>query len=619
VTQPNDTTHRRRHARTRSNTKSSAGRPRAGLYVAIALLAAIAVGFLAIAADVAFTQGRIHPHVSVGGVAVGGMTEAQAAAVLAKALPAKSSRHVGVSYQDHTWTIRPAQLGMTFDGAALASSAMAYGRSAGFFGDIGQRIRAMFGSVALPATASVDPERLNGFIDKIAETTDVAPTDAGVKMQGLTGVVTRSKSGMALDRARLTEMVLTAFTSTARTVAAPVNVRQPDVNDQAAEAARALATSMVASPAKVVWGTRSWTLSQSDLAKMLAFRKVPGGQAVSATSALEPYVSASTETSIFEPRLGVAADGRARDARFRARNGVVKIIPSSTGVGPDFTALSVALTEVLKSPVGAPRAVELHTRKTEPKISTAMARKMNIHERISSFTTAYDPSVKPRVNNIHVLGDALDGKLIAPGATFSFNKAVGERTAAKGYQVANVIVSGKLEQALGGGICQVGTTMFNAVFKSGLPVIERHNHSFYISHYPKGRDATVSWNGPDLKFKNDTNTWMLIATSYTPSSISIALYGTNPGYSVESTTSAFYDETPFPTETVKDPTLHDGQKVVEDVGETGRTCIVTRIVKLNGRLVRRDTFKSVYKPKIEVVHVGNTKPPKSGNTTSTQN
>ena len=156
------------------------------------------------------------------------------------------------------------------------------------------------------------------------------------------------------------------------------------------------------------------------------------------------------------------------------------------------------------------------------------------------------------------------------------------------------------------------------MFESGLPVVERHNHSFYISHYPTGRDATVSWGGPDFKFKNATETWILIATSYTATTITISLYGVDPGYTVTSQVSPFTDETPFPTETVKDPKLPEGVKLVEDEGETGRTCVVTRVVKLDGQIVRTDTFKSVYKPKIEVLHVG-TKKDKASTTTNTAN
>jgi len=221
------------------------------------------------------------------------------------------------------------------------------------------------------------------------------------------------------------------------------------------------------------------------------------------------------------------------------------------------------------------------------------------------------------VHRSHPLGDALDGKLVAPGATFSFNGAVGERTAAKGYQEAAAIVDGKLVPQLGGGICQVGTTLFNAIFLSGLPVKERHNHSFYISHYPKGRDATVSWGGPDLKFVNETENWVMVSVAYSSSSITISLYGTDPGYEVTSKTGPFTNEKPFGTETTKDPKLGTGIKVIDDGGITGRSCVVTRTVSKNGKIVRTDEFKSVYRPKTQIVRVG-TKPVSSKDSSSTR-
>lgn len=335
---------------------------------------------------------------------------------------------------------------------------------------------------------------------------------------------------------------------------------------------------------------------------MIAFRKVQ--TAADADWVLDPHVSQKETSKTVGPKLGDKLGSAARDASFKTRSGRVTIIPAKTGIGPDFEALAAGLTTVLKSQLGQARVVELRMRKTVPTITTAMARDMNIKERISTYATAYSPGNRPRVNNIHLLGDSLDGKLIAPGASFSFNGAIGERTAAKGYKEANAIVDGKLVPQLGGGICQVGTTLFNTVFVAGLPVLERHNHSFYISHYPKGRDATVSWGGPDLKFKNDTDSWMLVSVSYTNSSITISLYGTDPGYDVTSKVSAFSNERPFPTEKTKDPKLYKGITVIDDPGITGRTCTVTRTVEKGGEVIRVDTFRSVYRPKVEIVSVG---------------
>jgi vancomycin resistance protein YoaR len=116
----------------------------------------------------------------------------------------------------------------------------------------------------------------------------------------------------------------------------------------------------------------------------------------------------------------------------------------------------------------------------------------------------------------------------------------------------------------------------------------------------------VSWGGPDLKWKNDTKNWMLISVSYTDTSITISLYGTNPGYDVTYTTGPFTDIKPYPTETTVDPTLQPGIKVVTDGGVDGRKCVVKRVVKDGSTVVRTDTFESDYKPKTEVIKTGPT-------------
>ena len=111
------------------------------------------------------------------------------------------------------------------------------------------------------------------------------------------------------------------------------------------------------------------------------------------------------------------------------------------------------------------------------------------------------PSSANRIHNVHLLGDYLDGTIVLPGQVFSFNKVVGPRTAERGFLEGQAIVSGVLVPSIGGGVCQTATTVFNAAFEAGLPIIERHNHSFYIDHYPIGRDATVAWGGHDLRLR----------------------------------------------------------------------------------------------------------------------
>lgn len=601
-----------------------------------AILGALGVLLALVAIDAAASWGRIHPGVRVSGVRVGGMKPIEARSALDSSLRARSARPVIVSFGDERWKVSADDIGLSFDTAAMIRDAMAVGREGGAIRVIADRAGAWVGASRLPARPTADPERLDTALDEIAKGIDVDPVDASVAVDGTELSVVAGKNGRGLVRDEARDRVLIAMLSTQRTVQAPVRMVPVAITDDEAEEARAVALKMLDGPATITHGEKEWEFAPARIADWIAFRRsdeaeegvdetsTPAAQgealvqSTSAEATLVAYISKPRAGEDIVQAVGEKVGRPAKNASFTTRGGRVTILPSQQGIGPDLDLLSRELTNEL-SDESSDRTVEMRTARVEPEITTAEAREMGITERIARYTTTYGAGNRPRVNNIHLLGDSLDGKLIRPGGTFSFNKAVGQRTAAKGYQEANAIVNGKLVPQLGGGICQVGTTLFNTVYESGLPVLERRNHSFYISHYPKGRDATVSWGGPDLKFKNDTEHWVLISVSYTASSITIALYGTDPGYDVDSSVSAWRNVKDFRTEEVKDDSIYEGSKVIEDPGVTGRTITVTRTVQRNGEIVRTDSFVSVYKPKTQVVRVGTRRKPASGTETTTPN
>lgn len=611
--------------RARAQERALAKRNRVPLYIAAG---AVALFVLLAAGEVLASAGRVHPGVAVASVSVGGMSAAQAHAVLQNQLLARAEKPVTVTYGDKTWKVKSTDVGLDFDFERMTADAMAVGREGGVLAAFDGRLRAWLGRVDLPAAPTAEAPKLNASIDNIAKGTDEPHTDATVKITGTSMSVVSAVNGQALDRKKAAGLLLAAMAGTKRSVKAPVGEDVVDVTDAEAAAAIEVATQMVSAPATVNYKDKTWTFTPEQIAKWIAFEQVDVSTASSSSSGtaapsdttaqgvwLVPVVSAKQASKMIVPALGAGIGKPAKDARFKTSRGSVIIIPSEEGVGPDIEALALSLNNELTTP-GSQRSVELRTHRTEPALTTEKARAMGVKERISTYTTTYEASNRPRVNNIHKLGGALDGTLVAPGAVFSFNGAVGERTAAKGYTEAPAIVNGKLVPQLGGGICQVGTTIFNTVFESGLPVVQRQNHSFYISHYPKGRDATVSWGGPDFKFRNDTDGWVLISVSYSSSSITISLYGTDPGYEVEARTGPWVRVRPFPTQTIKDPTLVKGGKIVEDSGQTGRSITVKRIVTKDGTEVRTDTFVSNYKPKVQVVRVGTKEVPKPSATTT---
>jgi vancomycin resistance protein YoaR len=231
---------------------------------------------------------------------------------------------------------------------------------------------------------------------------------------------------------------------------------------------------------------------------------------------------------------------------------------------------------------------------------------MGITTRISRYETIYggDPN---RIHNVQLVARLIDGKLIAPGATFSFNQATGARTASKGFLEAPVIINGELTTGLGGGVCQVSTTTFNAAYEAGLKITARTNHALYISHYPQGRDATVDYPDVDLRFVNDTSHWILLRTFVGSYSLDVELFGGPVHRRVVSETRPLVETGPPPIKRIPDPSLFKGATALEDSGEPPRSTSVRRLVYSHGKLLYDNTWYSSYRGEDRIVRVG-TKP-----------
>ncbi|WP_409253893.1 VanW family protein [Bacillus sp. SCS-153A] len=156
-----------------------------------------------------------------------------------------------------------------------------------------------------------------------------------------------------------------------------------------------------------------------------------------------------------------------------------------------------------------PVTLEIPVKPVYPKVDSELLERIN-RKRVSHYVTYFNNRNKERVHNIKLASKAIDNHVVFPGETFSFNRVVGRRTALKGYLPAPVIVKGELTEGVGGGICQVSSTLFNAVDRAGVKILERYSHSRSVPYVPPKRDATVSWYGPDFTFKNQHNQPLLI-------------------------------------------------------------------------------------------------------------
>ena len=227
---------------------------------------------------------------------------------------------------------------------------------------------------------------------------------------------------------------------------------------------------------------------------------------------------------------------------------------------------------------------------------------MGITGLVGAYETFYG-GVPNRIHNVQLVARMIDNHYIAPDEEFSFNRATGERSEAKGFLEAPVIINGELKTGLGGGVCQVSTTTFNAAYEAGLPITDRTNHALYISHYPQGRDATVNYPDTDLKFVNDTGHWLWLRTFVSSSSLTVALYGTPQHRRVESEVSPLVVTGQPPVKRVPDPNMDSttslGKRLDEvqkrlrsiDPLEKRVTTLEKRLDKLEGKPAKRAPAK----------------------------
>jgi vancomycin resistance protein YoaR len=269
-----------------------------------------------------------------------------------------------------------------------------------------------------------------------------------------------------------------------------------------------------------------------------------------------------------------------------------KIVPSRDGRTLDAAGLSAALLKVLPKTSG--RTASVHLAMTPATFSTADAKALGINEVISTFTQHF-PYAPYRVQNIGRAAKYINGTLLKPGDTFSMNKTVRERTFANGYTIGTVITDGRFREDLGGGVSTITTAMWHTAFYAGVQRIEQRAHSFYISRYEPGLEATVAWGDLDLRFKNDAPTGILISTKVTNDNVTITMWGTKR-YQIGAIFGPHTNVRAY--DTIYDP----GAGCVRQDGVDGFAITVVRVFHdLAGNVVKREPLDSHYNPAAHII------------------
>ena len=568
------------------------------IWTATALLIAVVLGAGLIALQVALRD-RAGPGVTVAGVGVGGMDAARIAAVARERLTGPVAVARLDTGGEEPICLPLAQVGITVDAAATAERALAAGRRRF---PLGLSVWLPGGRTDVRLRVRVDGTAFKQGLEAVRAEIDVPAEDARLTLGDAAVSVVPARTGREVDVLTLERAILTAV-ETGRSYDGPVPTVavEPEVSTDAAEARAAAAGVYLARPVTLRYRSRTVALSPAQMADMLAVNTGDDADAY-------PLTFHNRRAAKELRRLLAFAETPPVDATVEVGdNGAIHITPSRSGMVLDMPVLMDQLDEAATG--GGLRTIFVALTPAFPKLSTADVESMGLSALGSQFTTYFDPRNAARATNIARAAKLVDGTVVEPGATFSLNAAMGPRTVNRGFDHAPVIAADNvLRQGVGGGICQYATTLFNAVFFAGLPVVERRPHTLYISHYPVGRDAAVAWGSVDFKFKNDSRAAVMIRSWIDGSALTVALVG-RTGRKVTYTTSDFYDVR-RPAHGKSDPrVIHDGDlgpgMVRWERGIDGRSVRVTRTVRGGGgEVLFRDTFVSRYEPMDWVKRVG---------------
>ncbi len=549
------------------------------------------VGFL-----FAGSPDRIAAGVRVAGINVGGLTAQEATAKLERQARAAAQVPVAFTAAGNTWRLRPVNFGVEVDWDAAVKLALRHGGGLGPFRGLRRIGVRVFGADVSPPTRVLE-RSLDYELGRMSRAINTPHRNAAIVLRRLRPVVVPGSTGRVLEREAAGTTIVHALAGVRRgQVALPVRIDPPSVGAADLQSALAQVQTALSRRVRMNLGAASWWLPRRQLATILALPR-DGAQKLDV---------GGPGAKRYFARLGRGINRPAQNASFNIlESGRVAVVPARLGRVISVRPTERSILAAALSP--GVRNARVVVTGQPPDRTTAEARAMGITTRVSRYETIYGGEAN-RIHNVQLVARLIDRKLIAPGATFSFNRTTGARTADKGFLEAPVIINGELGTGLGGGVCQVSTTVFNAAYEAGLKITERTNHALYISHYPQGRDATVNYPDVDLQFVNDTDHWLLLRTFVGSSSLVVDLYGAPLHRRIESETRPLVTTGAAPIKRIPDPTLYVGVKVVDESGSpSSATSVRRRVFTSSGALLYDNTWYSSYRGETRVVRVG-TKP-----------
>jgi len=582
-----------------------------GVTLFLAVLLALSLGYRALYA------GRIFPGVSVAGVSVAGMRTDEAAITLSTRLGYPYSGKIVFRDGDKTWLTTPAQLGLNLDSSASAQAAFEVGRNNNLFSNINQQFNAANIGINLSPISRLDQRIAQTYLQNLAQAIDQPVREASLMVVprqdgggGLEVSAAPGQIGRVLNVDATLVLLGAQFQAfrdgEVRLVIQEQAPQSPDVTRQV-EQARALLTAPFALtlPDAQAGDPGPWLIAPEELAPMLRLEKSPAETGAGLQLGLDPAQIAPQLREISRQ-----VNRHAENARFTFNDASGQIEPIQASKVGRALNLDTTLEAMQNAIAQGQASAALQLTLTQPQVSdTASGAELGVVQNIGAYTSYFRGSSAARMNNIATAAARFDGLLVAPGETFSMGQALGDISLDSGFSEALIIYGGRTIKGVGGGVCQVSTTLFRAVFFAGFPIPQRYAHAYRVSYYEQtaagidpnlaGLDATVYFPLVDFQFTNDTPYWLLMETSYNAKkqSLTWSLYSTSDGRSVQWQTTGLQNVTPAPPPDIQfNADAGEGVFHQVDWPADGADITVERTVMKGDKIYFKDKYVTNYQP-----------------------
>jgi vancomycin resistance protein YoaR len=563
--------------------------------------------------------GRIFPGVTIAGVNVSGLSQDAAALKIQTQLIFPINGRIVFRDGQTVWIETPANLGMTLDPKASAKLAYDFGRKGGLIQSINDELNAGQVGAILPPVILFDQRTAFTYLQNLATSINTPAREASLVINGQEVTSQSGQAGRKLD-IESTLVYLNAQLQTFRDGEVPLVIQDqaPQVLDASAQAdaARRLLSApfTISIPDAHSGDPGPWQIQPADLAPMLRVGRLGSGPG----SKYVVQIDRDQLRSLLES-IGKQVNRPEADARFtfNDQTGQLEPIkPSQVGLQLDQRG---TLDVIENAVADGQQTALLKVNTTQPKVAdTATGLQLGIKELISEQTTYFYGSSASRMKNIETAAANFHGLLVPPGATFSMGQYMGDVSLDAGYAEALIIYNGKTIKGVGGGVCQVSTTLFRTIFYAGFPIVERHAHAYRVYYYeqgPGGRnnpllsgfDATVYFPLVDLKFTNNTPFWILMETYFNGanSSLTWKFYSTSDGRSVQANFSGPTNIVPaLPPTVTFNPDAEPGSVKHVDYAAEGADVTITRSVMRDGQVLFSDSFITKYQPWADACEYG---------------